>query len=79
MRIYEVQVNYQTSAVAKHYSSLTIILLNLTSKPLASASASGMTGQKLVPTSGYATWFTVGGAIRIAHYDDIDDVITRKL
>jgi len=30
-------------------------------------------------TSGYATWFTVGGAIRIAHYDVIDDVITRKL
>ena len=30
-------------------------------------------------TSGYATWFTTGGAIRIAHYDVIDDVITRKL
>jgi len=30
-------------------------------------------------TSGYATWFTAGGAIRIAHYDLIDDVITRKL
>jgi len=30
-------------------------------------------------TSGYATWFTVAGAIRIAHYDVIDDVITRKL
>jgi len=26
-----------------------------------------------------ATWFTAGGAIRIAHYDVIDDVITRKL
>ena len=26
-------------------------------------------------TSGYATWFTAGGAIRIAHYD----VVTRKL
>ena len=26
-------------------------------------------------TSGYATWFTAGGAIRIAHYD----VINRKL
>jgi len=25
------------------------------------------------------TWFTAGGAIRIAHYDVIDDVITRKL
>jgi len=24
-------------------------------------------------------WFTAGGAIRIAHYDIIDDVITRKL
>ena len=30
-------------------------------------------------TSGYATWFKAGGAIRIAHYDVIDDVITRKL
>jgi len=30
-------------------------------------------------TSGYATWFTAGGAIRIAHYDVIDDVITRKV
>jgi len=30
-------------------------------------------------TSGYATWFTAGGAIRIAHYDVIDDAITRKL
>ena len=32
-------------------------------------------------TSGYATWFTAGGAIRIAHYDVnvIDDVVTRKL
>jgi len=40
-------------------------------------------------TSGYATWFTAGGAIRIAvrqlsqtwksrHYDVIDDVVTRK-
>ena len=35
--------------------------------------------QQLVETSGYATWFTAGGAIRIAHYDVIDDVITRKL
>jgi len=33
-----------------------------------------------ITTSGYATWFTArGGAIRIAHYDVIDDVITRKL
>ena len=30
-------------------------------------------------TSGYATWFTAGGAIRIGHYDVIDDVITQKL
>ena len=30
-------------------------------------------------TSGYAMWFTAGGAIRIAHYDVIDDIITRKL
>ena len=33
----------------------------------------------LYGTSGYATWFTAGGAIRVAHYDVIDDVITRKL
>jgi len=30
-------------------------------------------------TSGYATWFTARGAIRIGHYDVINDVITRKL
>ena len=30
-------------------------------------------------TSGYATRFTAGGAIRIVHYDVIDDVITQKL
>jgi len=30
-------------------------------------------------TSVYATWFTAGGAIRMAHYDVIVDVITRKL
>jgi len=30
-------------------------------------------------TSGYATRFTAGGAIRIANYDVIDDVITPKL
>jgi len=35
-------------------------------------------GQKK-KTSGYATWFTAGAAIRIAHYDVIDDVITWKL
>jgi len=29
--------------------------------------------QQLTVTSGYATWFTAGGAIRIAHYDVIDD------
>jgi len=30
-------------------------------------------------TSGYATWFTAGGAIPIVHYNVIDDVIIRKL
>ena len=30
-------------------------------------------------TSRYATWSTAWGAIRTAHYDVIDDVITRKL
>ena len=33
----------------------------------------------LYKTSDYATWFTAGGAIRIAHYDVIHDVTTRKL
>jgi len=33
----------------------------------------------IIITSGYATWFTAGAAIRIAHYDAIGDVITRKL
>jgi len=33
----------------------------------------------ILKSSGYATWFTAGGSIRIAHYDVIDDVITRKL
>ena len=33
----------------------------------------------IIITSGYATWFTAGGAIRIAHYDIIDDVITQNL
>jgi len=36
-------------------------------------------GGSLWETSGYATWFTAGGAIRIAHYDVTDDAITRKL
>jgi len=35
--------------------------------------------EKTILTSGYTTWFTAGGAIRIAHYDVIDDVVTRKL
>jgi len=39
----------------------------------------GVADSTLNFTSGYATWFTAGGAIRIAHYDVIDDVITRKL
>jgi len=30
-------------------------------------------------TSGYATWFTAGSVISIAHYEVIYDVITRKL
>ena len=41
--------------------------------------AASMQEAELNYTSGYATWFTAGGAIRIAHYDVIDDVITRKL
>ena len=34
---------------------------------------------KETETSGYTTWFTAGGAIRIGHYDVNDDVITQKL
>ena len=33
----------------------------------------------IIFTSGYTTWFTAWCAIHIAHYDVIDDVITRKL
>jgi len=39
------------------------------------ASQKNQTNEKKLETSGYATWFTAGDAIRIAHYD----VITRKL
>jgi len=35
--------------------------------------------KRKLKTSGYATWFTARGAIRIAQYDVIDDVITQKL
>ena len=35
--------------------------------------------QTQMQTNGYATWFMAGGAIRITHYEVIDDVITRKL
>jgi len=38
-----------------------------------------VTAENRQGTSGYATWFTAGGAIRIAHYDVIDDIITRKV
>ena len=36
-------------------------------------------GMEKYGTSVYATWFTAGGAIHIAHYDVINDVITGKL
>jgi len=42
-------------------------------------SLQGSEREKHEETSGYTTWFTAGGAIRIAHYDVIDDIITRKL
>jgi len=35
--------------------------------------------QHQISTSGYAMWFTAGGATSIAHFDVIVDVITRKL
>jgi len=61
--INEAQYNYKTNH--KHcLSSNAILTLNI---------------YTLNKTSGYATWFTAGGAIRIGHYDVIDDVITRKL
>jgi len=36
-------------------------------------------GETTSKASGYATWFTAGGATSIGHYDVIDDVITQKL
>jgi len=39
----------------------------------------GNISAKNIKTSGYATWFTVGGATHIGHYDVIVDVITRKV
>ena len=45
---------------------------------IVSGDNSRMNDSKIITTSRYATWFTAGGAIRIAHYDVIDDVITRK-
>jgi len=53
----------KTATVAQKYSSNYVSIVLFT-------------GEK---TSGYATWFTAGGAIPIANYDVIDDVITRKL
>jgi len=35
--------------------------------------------QERTRTSGYATWYSAGSAIHVAHYDVIDDVITRKV
>ena len=43
------------------------------------ANNSDLLNSYYINTSGYATWFTAGGALRIAHYDVNDDVITRKL
>ena len=45
----------------------------------ASAVADDTDDARDVYYSGYATWFTAEGAIRIGHYDVIGDVITRKL
>jgi len=39
----------------------------------------GIFDESMKLTSGYATWLMARGAIRIAHYDVIDVVITRKL
>ena len=39
----------------------------------------GEKGRKGIRLAATLRWFTAGGAIRIAHYDVIDDVITRKL
>jgi len=38
-----------------------------------------LAGSSLLSFYNSHTWFTAGGAIGIAHYDVIDDVITRKL
>jgi len=50
-----------------------------TDSPRPPGSTSGAAKRLTTRTSGYDTCFTTGGAIRIAHYDVIDDVITRKL
>jgi len=67
-----VKVIWQKAASPPHMNGIfyTLPLFSLKIAP----------SQNLVKfTSGYATWFTAGGAVRIAHYDVIDDVITRKL
>jgi len=53
------------------YSQLTNWIIRLIREPTQH--------RTVIQTSGYATWFTAEGAIRIAHYDVIDDVVTRKL
>ena len=35
--------------------------------------------EKALELAATLRWFTAGGAIRIAHYDVIDDAITRKV
>jgi len=55
------------------------IQIQLTNKTATKKNSQLAAKKTSMTTSGYATWFTTGGAIRIAHCDVIDDVITRKL
>jgi len=59
----------------KNNKSVTVFSLNFSLINLAiDLYKSAISQQIKEVTSGYAKWFTAGGAIRIAHYDVIDDV-----
>jgi len=62
----------------KFYHLLIKLLMTMMYSTALYPGQSGWPENKLL-TSGYATWFTAGDAVHIAHYDVIDDDITRKL
>jgi len=80
--------NKQTANKTEHTRSMIIIIIIIIDTFIKRHKCLGYRGAVLCPassealkykTSGYATWFTAGGAIRIGHYDVIDNVITQKL